>query len=244
MPFVTALQTWRCIFEFRHGHFSYSMSALSRTKSHNITFDNALLSDGFSIVCFCKIQLFFAGKCSIRMHVRYYSFRFARGCCRGLWENKNADVLPLQTVMKYFEPLFAIIQSFWPSNPNLQGSQDTRPQWWINLRTQLQKGYEKVKPRGEEEVFDAKTMTLCLINDPRLIRHNSKTIDALLQADMMFVCRNLMNNAQLCASRNCENRAQLLTSSHAVCRSDEVKWVRISAWVFDLRYNVIEIGWI
>ena len=54
---------------------------------------------------------------------------------RDACEKKNADILPLATLMKYFEPLFAILQSCWPSHPNLQGLQITRPQWWLNLRT-------------------------------------------------------------------------------------------------------------
>ena len=43
------------------------------------------------------------------------------------------------------------------------------PQWWLNLRNYIQKGHEKIKFRGEEDVFDANTMSLCLINDPELV---------------------------------------------------------------------------
>ena len=86
----------------------------------------------------------------------------------------------------------------------MQGTQDNRHQWWLNIRNQLQKGYENFKFRGEEDIFDAKNMPLCLINDPKLARFNANAINVLSQSYMMFACRNLMKNAQLYASRNYE----------------------------------------
>ena len=112
----------------------------------------------------------------------------------------------------------------------------------MNLQNNLQKGYEKVKFRGEDDVFDSKTMPLYLINNPKLIWYNAATIDLLSTSDMLFMYQNLMKNVQLYVCRNYERRAQLLTSCYAVSREGEVKWVRILAWIFDPCFNVIDIG--
>jgi len=91
-------------------------------------------------------------------------------CKEGGTDQEGSEGLGFSTVIKYFELLFPILQNCWPNHPKLQGAQDNRPQWWIEPRSNLQKGHKKCKIRGEEDVFDARTMSMHVINQPKLTR--------------------------------------------------------------------------
>ena len=96
----------------------------------DLTF-NDIVGDNVNYVLTCRFH-------------RLKSIRMPKGWTnKDEWNKESNECLPLSTIMKYFGPLFAMLQSCWHNHPNLKGAQDNRPQWWLNLRNNLQKAMKK-----------------------------------------------------------------------------------------------------
>ena len=163
---------------------------------------------------------------------------------KGVWEEQDNPVrLNVNSVMKYFEPLYSILKDAYPEHDYLEGA---LPQpWWINLKIGTRSVLEKTKMRGEEETFDPKTKAIYIVNDPAFIRfsHNETSMHYAMQTDLRFILHQMMKKATLYGGRQYEYRVVILTTALSVARGGEVKFQRWSDWVYDPRFKVTDICW-
>ena len=74
----------------------------------------------------------------------------------GTWdEQENPDRLGVETVMKYYEPIFAQLKAKFPNHCFLKGD-ESHQQWWVNQKANLRKGLEWQKHHGDGESFTTK----------------------------------------------------------------------------------------
>ena len=157
----------------------------------------------------------------------------------GGFRKPDTAILAIGTVLQYTKPLLQLLKRLCPDHVYLHGDDQ---QWWKHLQSDLKAGYEKSKIRGEHESFDPKCAALYILNKPSLVRYSLGNMNIFDQIDLHYVVKNLKKTATR-SNINHLRIARLVFCAHAVCRSGELKFCRISNFVYDPRFNVLDTGW-
>ena len=164
----------------------------------------------------------------------------------GLWEEQENPVrLGSELLIKYVEPLFGMLKAQFPEHPYLKGDKGNPQEWWLKLKRRLRTALSAEEMKGIHETFDPKCRALYFVNDPKFIRHNDDTLkfDLLSQIDLRYLCSAMIRGGSHHGTNVYEQRAQLVTSSYAISRGGELKFLRFSDIVYDQRFNVTDTGW-
>ena len=76
----------------------------------------------------------------------------------GGWQQDDPKRLTPDTIIKYVEPVFAILKSKFPGHDHLRGNPEHQT-WWITLKTNLKNGLAQNKAKGADKIFDPKCCT-------------------------------------------------------------------------------------
>ena len=151
----------------------------------------------------------------------------------GTWEEQeNPDHLGVETVMKYYEPIFAQLKAKFPNHSFLKGDK-SHQQWWVNQKANLRKGLEQQKHCGDEESkanlqncleqqkhhgdgesFNPKCHALYLINEPGHLCAEQR--DQLSKCDLKHICSSLIGKAKEMGTKHYEKQGQLLSDAYGV----------------------------
>ena len=120
----------------------------------------------------------------------------------GTWEEQeNPDHLGVETVMKYYEPIFAQLKAKFPNHSFLKGD-ESHQQWWVNQKANLQKGLEQQKHHGDGDSFNPKCHALYLINEPGHLCAEQR--DQLSKCDLKHICSSLNGKAKEMGTKHYE----------------------------------------
>jgi len=157
---------------------------------------------------------------------------------KGGWERTDTERLSWDRIEKLWNPIYGLLRTRFPTVKFFHGP-STDQSWWMDMKSDLKKGYNREKNQAKDEAFDPKCRALYIVNRREHIRYDPKTIAMDHKLDLLNIVRIMKRKSVGENPLLYERIAQLVTSGYAVPRGGEIKFQRFSYWVYDPFFSVL-----